>query len=584
MSEVKKKSKTPKIIGIIVFVLTAVFSSLYLFQKAQYNQAQVYLPNTNLFAVKISEPLELKNKNEAFYNWLVKQPVYELYEVLEPYFSKGLNEKDYSIHDLLGDKSIIYTLDKTKTPLVYIPLSNNDEYFISPVLEFMNSSPQNITVSGNVYSLKTPEIHFTINENAIIFSPDLKSLKVALTYTEGSEFSKQLDNEANNQIILNFSTIQKLLPENSRLTQRIKPFFGTDGLTSFNFKFEDEQITFESSEIDNSFFSLFEDQEKVSKSLENQIPSSTVNLSIFSTSNVLQLNENLKEHWNTNSNGFLDKRIDAKENLNIDIEQFFETIGEQVVQLELNTKRSQLSDVLLIDLKDPLALEWKSIATRHLLGSDTIYQLEELNINELLFGQNAGQTPLSYFQNKNKQLILYPDLRVAKHYLSKVNSNNTWAASKEKSKLYRSIQDRGQIAYCAFPGANISFLKRSSQLDIPFWNYLKNVTSLKMVLIENHFEGSVSFNVSEYEAVEKAKFLPVYTTSYEEGNANLYSKPHQLAPNTIIHNDDQMTILDNFGELINKQPLKGEILDINKLDGFFHIQTTRNHYRFNHKY
>jgi len=87
-------------------------------------------PNSHLLSI-------IQSNNVLLFDWIIKQPIFNAYELCEPYFSKELKRKNYSIEDLLGDKSIIYCLDKNKKALVYIPLSNNDNFFIDPVLKFL---------------------------------------------------------------------------------------------------------------------------------------------------------------------------------------------------------------------------------------------------------------------------------------------------------------------------------------------------------------------------------------------------------------------------------------------------------------
>jgi hypothetical protein len=60
--------------------------------------------------------------------------------MIDPLFSKGLQSGEYSIGDLLGDKSLIFCLDKKKESIVYMPLSNNDDFFIEPLLRFCEAN------------------------------------------------------------------------------------------------------------------------------------------------------------------------------------------------------------------------------------------------------------------------------------------------------------------------------------------------------------------------------------------------------------------------------------------------------------
>tara|TARA_B100000809_G_scaffold231594_1_gene246887 strand:- start:367 stop:969 length:603 start_codon:yes stop_codon:yes gene_type:complete len=193
--KIKTKNRYLNLFFISLATLILILTSLYIFQKAEYKQHQISFPDLHLLLDKINHPLELERKNKTLFNWVIKQPIFNAYEICEPYFSKGLKSEDYSIEDLLGDKSIIFCLDKNKKALVYIPLSNNDNFFIDPVLQFLKSSPLGIKINKNIYSITQAgtTIYFSISNRMMIFSQSELSLFKANSTSENSRLTQLIN-------------------------------------------------------------------------------------------------------------------------------------------------------------------------------------------------------------------------------------------------------------------------------------------------------------------------------------------------------------------------------------------------------
>lgn len=583
-----KKSKLKKVIFISLATLAILFVGFYFFQKTQYNKASLNIPDSHLLVAKINHPLELEEKNKPFFDWCTQQPIYTAYEICEPYFSKGLQQNEYSIEDLLGDKAIYFCLDENKNNITYIPLSNNDKFFLKPLISFLDSEPLGLKKSGNFYSLTQNKrsIFFNINSQALTFSSNLEAVKNALVNEKTSEISKILSNGGKNQLIINTKNMSNLLPPKTAFIAQLENLFGRQEFQSFEFNFTTDGITFSSTTHEDSYLTNFEGQKKLASNLTSFITNSTVNFSQFATSNPHLLNDNVQAFWKKYNGGYLDKRIDVQENLNVNINDFFDNLGSNVTVLSINSHKSRLSQVLICKLTQPLPENWINIATKHIISKDTLYTLDNLPINKFLFGNTVGTSPTPYFLQKSQRLFLFEDLHAAKHYLSELATQQTWNTSKTKSKLFQSSQNKGQVSFCTFPSKNTTFLKRASELDIPLWKFLKEITQVQFDWNNGELSGDISFKASSYdEAVEK-KFLPVHQLQHTASQVIPYLKPHQLAPNLITYIDNKIEIFDNYGEPIKAYKLDGEILDvfIGKDGSYFFVQTNQKHYSFDQKW
>jgi len=315
-------------------------------------------------------------------------------------------------------------------------------------------------------------------------------------------------------------------------------------------------------------------------------------VTFFSLSDPHQLNigsREKREHTTTTTTTTTTKDLQLrnKESLDLDTDtdtdtdKLFEYMGKSIALIDFNVKKNQLSQMAILELKNRIPIDWFSIAQTHIIDIDTVYSLENYNINTYLFGTQLLPTDLIYFYQKNKVFYMFENLEGAIFYTKTKNELNN---SKSINRLFQSLTNKGQVSFCTFPSGNINFLKRSTNTDLPFWNFLNKISVISYSWYDHVIDGRIQFERSAYKKADKAKFIPVYSLNDTKEQHLLYLKKHQLTPNLIRYTDNDIQIIDKFGEIENEFHCDGNIISIDQIKDHFFIQTSKYHYTFNDKW
>lgn len=547
-------------------------------------------------------------KESRLRNFLTEFSYYKRVKEKINYVAQSLeNDSDYSLFDVLGDKTFLFSFhdsdDLGTEGILYLPIGKEDKLFIKHLKKKFKSNPAFLIRKQSHNKKKYNELHFLETSEILYFhefhgvfiasfskallfktlkgSLDLKNFQKSRIAKLKKKHEEDEIETKNVNVFIDYAALSEVL--GNYVTKDVSIILKEIGnFAQYSFlglELDDETATFSGfttcSDSTINFLSVFDDQDAGKTEWLKMIPTNAITTNSFRITDPLAYNEKVVSHsW-------------SHEESESSYTEFLDLITGQVLALNLLSSSGEVDKAFVYKTEDAGTIfRWlkeQSTDQVEVYADKKIGLLKKSDLVSQLHGSLYGGTEVNVFSVVGDFVILSSSLPALKEYLLNISSENTWKTSSVDKENFEDHFLESNYSFYINPklaqkaiyddlttsGANLRdeantsiALSQFFLLEFSFQGE-KYYTDLVMKFNKEGEGKEVSLDVVEAKDTSALKTLFEYSS-----NTNFASRPyvvknylHRTREVLIQDENHVLRMIDHEGNERWSYPLDGAILD-----------------------